>query len=177
MPQGRQICSEPFSDNPPYQGCHVRGGVPIIIISPSLLAFSMWSLCHLLYRSCSISPWFFFRRNCSICRCRFLVQGRRWVQSLTMMPSWIALLVRYFKHHWISISTKRITGVPSHNYLRIKWNNAQKLMRRTHWIYPSLFSQFWDSHFKKNYIIKGGENPQDKLLLSLHINLKKVKGF
>lgn len=45
MPQGSQIFTEPFSDNPTYQGCSVRSGVPIIIISPSLLAFCIWSLC------------------------------------------------------------------------------------------------------------------------------------
>lgn len=174
MPQGRQIFTEPFSDNPPYQGCSVRHGVPIIIISPSLLAFSMWSLCHLLCRNCSISPHFFFRRNCCICRCRFCVQGGRWVQSLTMMPSWTALLVRYFKHHWFSISTKRITGIPSHSYLRIKWNNTlwwEGLIKFIHH-----YSANSEIH-KMTLFWKEGKSPQDKLLLSLHINLKEVKGF
>lgn len=51
----------------------IRGGVPIDTMSPSLLPISMWFLCCLLWRSCSIRPQFFFRKNCSMCRWRFNV--------------------------------------------------------------------------------------------------------
>ena len=45
--------------------------VLFITVSLSLLSFSMWSLYLLFYRSCLVSPQFFFRRNCSINRCQF----------------------------------------------------------------------------------------------------------
>lgn len=44
--------------------------IPIITLSPSLLLFSMSFLYPLLCWSFSISPQFFPRKNCSICRCR-----------------------------------------------------------------------------------------------------------
>lgn len=46
-----------------------RGGV-------RLSHFSLWSLCPLSYGSCSFSARLFFRRNGSVCRCRF---GEDWV--------------------------------------------------------------------------------------------------
>lgn len=47
-------------------------------------------ICHshyiLLYRSCSASPLFFFRRNCSINRCHLACSVEEVVQGLLMSP-------------------------------------------------------------------------------------------
>lgn len=55
----------------PTAKCHVKGGVPIVTTSPSLLHFSTWSFYCLLCKSCLINPQVFFRRNCFIYRYRF----------------------------------------------------------------------------------------------------------
>lgn len=57
-----------------------------ISMSLSLLSFSIWYLYLLLYRSCLVSPQFFFERNCSINRYRFGVSVEE-VRSSTL-PSW-----------------------------------------------------------------------------------------
>jgi len=46
--------------------CSIGGGIFIVNVSvpPSLLPFSVWSLYPLF--CCSVSPWFSFRRNCSV---------------------------------------------------------------------------------------------------------------
>lgn len=66
----------------PAAGHPVGGGIPIHAWSLSLLPISMRSLYHLLCRSCSIRPHFFFKRNLLICKCRFHVSrggGELWV--------------------------------------------------------------------------------------------------
>lgn len=52
----------------PRAACIVQGGNSFITMSLSLLLFSVRSLYPLLCKSSSVSLWFFFRRNCSICR-------------------------------------------------------------------------------------------------------------
>lgn len=72
-PGWERLCTVPSVISLSTTGHCIGGGVPIDAVSPSLLPVSMWSLYCLLCRSCSISPWFFLRRNCSICRCGFSV--------------------------------------------------------------------------------------------------------
>lgn len=47
-------------------------GVPFVTMSPCLSLFSCHSLCLWLFDSCSVSPQFFFRRNCSINQCNLV---------------------------------------------------------------------------------------------------------
>lgn len=66
-----QVCQ--FCNTTPTVAHSIGGEVPIFTKSISLLPLSMWSLYPLLCGSCSVSPQFFFRRNCFIYRCRFSV--------------------------------------------------------------------------------------------------------
>lgn len=52
---------------PPTLGCCNGGRVPVTM-PPSVLPFTMWTLYHLLRRSCWNHCHLFFRGNCSICR-------------------------------------------------------------------------------------------------------------
>lgn len=72
VPQGRRVCVQPLSDNPPYCRLpHQEWGSHSYHVS--VLPFFMWSLYYLLCKSCSISPQLFCRRNCSTGRYRFHV--------------------------------------------------------------------------------------------------------
>lgn len=90
--QGRLYAS-PLVMSLPAAGHCGMGAVPVDTMSPLPYPISVWSPYRLLCRDCSISPQFFFRRNYSLCRCRFGVTlgGGRWVQGLPMPLSWSPL--------------------------------------------------------------------------------------
>lgn len=56
----------------PSAGWYIGGG-SFNCLPLSFLSISMCFLFHLLCRSCLVSLQFFFGRNCSVCRCRFVV--------------------------------------------------------------------------------------------------------
>lgn len=56
---------------PPYRRSMCWGCGSCDSASPSLLLFSVSSLSPFLCRSCAVSPQFFYRWSCSVCRYRF----------------------------------------------------------------------------------------------------------
>lgn len=84
------LCMEPSEIPLPTAG-------HCIAMCPCVLPLSLWSLYHLLCRSCLVSPPFFFRHrsghssthrvDCSVCRLGVSV-GRSWGQGLPAWPSW-----------------------------------------------------------------------------------------
>lgn len=67
-----------------------RSGVFVKIASLPLLPVLVGSFYSLLWRSSSSSCQIFFRKKWSIHSCRIGVSGgRRWVQGLPLLPSWI----------------------------------------------------------------------------------------
>ena len=61
----------PSATSIPTAGHHVEGGIPLDSMPLSILPISMWHFYCQWCRSYSVSPQFSFRRDCSICRCRF----------------------------------------------------------------------------------------------------------
>lgn len=51
----------------------IRSRVPVVIMFPSLLLFSLWPLYTSFVQKLFNQPQFFFKRNCSICRYIFNV--------------------------------------------------------------------------------------------------------
>ena len=74
--------------DPPYCRSPHQGGVPVSL--STFPPFSMWSLSHLLWRSCIAGPQLFFRRNCSVCRWRWGIPGLPSWTPLHSWPFWMA---------------------------------------------------------------------------------------
>ena len=75
----------------------VQGGGPFVIVSPSLLPFSVWSFYLFLSRSCSVSPQFFrmtfsMSKYRSVCPMEEASSGSSYVATL----DWNSRLVFFF---------------------------------------------------------------------------------
>lgn len=87
-PQGKWTCSCPSVLSLHIAICNTGVEVPFVTMSLLFFFFSTWSLCLLLYRSCSVSFQFFFRRNCCIKRCIFGVSIEEVSKRLSTSPVW-----------------------------------------------------------------------------------------
>lgn len=103
---GKSACG-PLSDIPPYCGLPHQARIPMVTMSLSLLPFSVWSLFHLLCRSCLGNPQLFFKRKCFLCKCIFGVlvwedEFRAFLHHhLRLAPKFYFLNVNNYQILWI----------------------------------------------------------------------------